>query len=89
MKVAYRKVFVKDLFRLKGTETYDRVKELAFETLPSCDSLSDVPGTKPLRKARNAFRIRVGEYRVGLKKEGDDIEVMRVLHRKDFYRFFP
>jgi mRNA-degrading endonuclease RelE of RelBE toxin-antitoxin system len=47
------------------------------------------PGIKPLKNAKNAFRIRVGEYRIGLKKEEDVIEVMRVLHRKDIYRFFP
>jgi mRNA interferase RelE/StbE len=89
VKVTYKKLFVKDLFRLKGTETYDRVKELAFEILPNCGSLSEIQGIKPLKNAKNAFRIRAGEYRIGLKKEGDAVEVRRVLHRKDIYRFFP
>jgi len=89
MKVAYRKLFLKDLYRLRNTDVYDRIKELIFETLPDSEALSEVSGLKSLRQSKNVFRIRLGEYRIGLKKEGDLIEVVRVLHRKDFYRYFP
>jgi mRNA interferase RelE/StbE len=89
MKVGYRKLFLKDLYRLRKTDVYGRIKELVFETLPDSEVLSEVSGLKPLRHSKNAFRIRLGEYRIGLKQEGDLIEVVRVLHRKDFYRYFP
>ena len=89
MKVAYRKLFLKDLHSLRHTDAYGRIKELVFEILPECASLSEVAGLKSLRQSKNAFRIRIGEYRIGLKREGDLLEVMRVLHRKDFYRYFP
>jgi|WetSurMetagenome_2_1015567.scaffolds.fasta_scaffold841308_1 mRNA interferase RelE/StbE len=89
MKVAYRKLFLKDLHNLRHTEVYGRIKDLVFETLPDCERLSEVQGLKPLRQKKNAFRIRLGEYRIGLKMEGDVVEVMRVLPRKDFYRYFP
>jgi len=89
MKVAYRKLFLKDLHRLRNTDVYGRIKELVFETLPESESLFEVAGLKSLRQSKNAFRIQLGEYRIGLKMEGDLIEVMRVLHRKDFYRYFP
>jgi mRNA interferase RelE/StbE len=89
VKVAYKKLFLKDLARLKGTEVYDQIKEIAFEILPNCEDLSQASGIRPLRNAKDAFRIRVGEYRIGLKKRGDAIELVRVLHRKDIYRFFP
>ncbi len=35
------------------------------------------------------YRIRVSDYRVGIEVNGNEIEVMRVLHRKEFYRYFP
>jgi mRNA interferase RelE/StbE len=89
MKVAYRKLFLKDLYRLRNTDVYGRIKELVFETLPDSEVLSEVSGLKPLRQSTNAFRIRLGECRIELKKEGDLIEVVRVLHRKGFYRYFP
>ena len=89
MKVAYRKLFLKDLHSLRHSDVYGRIKELVFETLPDSQALSEVAGLKSLRQSKNAFRIRLGEYRIGLKMEGDLIEVVRVLHRKDFYRYFP
>ena len=35
------------------------------------------------------YRIRIGDYRVGIEVNGDVIEVMRVLHSREFYRYFP
>ena len=90
MRVLYRELFLKDLHKLKGTSVYKRIRSLVFEVLPKANSLSDIPAhIKPLRKAKNKFRIRIGDYRIGIKVNGDTVEVMRVKHRKEFYRFFP
>jgi mRNA-degrading endonuclease RelE of RelBE toxin-antitoxin system len=35
------------------------------------------------------FKVRFGNYRVGLSLEGDGIVFERVLHRKEIYRYFP
>ncbi len=35
------------------------------------------------------FRLRVGDYRIGLAVDGDTVDVVRVLHRRDIYRAFP
>jgi len=35
------------------------------------------------------YRIRVSDYRIGIKIEGDILVFMRVLHRKEIYRYFP
>jgi mRNA-degrading endonuclease RelE of RelBE toxin-antitoxin system len=37
----------------------------------------------------NRYRIRVGDYRIGIEVQGNKVEMMRVLHRRDFYRYFP
>jgi len=39
--------------------------------------------------AKNAFRLRVGDYRIGLYLEGDSVVLSRVLNRKEMYRYFP
>ena len=36
----------------------------------------------------NRYRIRVGDCRIGIEIQGKEVEVMRVLHRKEFYRYF-
>jgi len=38
---------------------------------------------------RNAYRARIGDYRIGFFFAGQTVIFARVLHRKDTYRFFP
>ena len=89
MEVQYRKSFLRDLKKLKGQPGYDKIFELAFTTLPEADRLRDVTGVKAMRGYPNRYRIRIGAYRVGIEAHGDNVEVMRVLHRREFYRYFP
>ena len=36
------------------------------------------------------YRIRIGDYRIGIEvSAGEEVEMMRVLHRREFYRYFP
>ena len=35
------------------------------------------------------YRIRVGDYRIGVEVAEDVIIFVRILHRKDIYRYFP
>ena len=37
----------------------------------------------------NRYRIRVGDYRIGIEISDNTVEVIRTLHRKEFYRYFP
>lgn len=50
---------------------------------------NDIPEIKKIRGSTNAFRIRVGDYRIGLFIEADMAEFVRVLPRRDVYRQFP
>ncbi len=40
-------------------------------------------------KHGNYYRIRVGNYRIGLVLDEAEISFVRVLHRKEMYRYFP
>jgi len=35
------------------------------------------------------FRIRVGDYRLGFSFHNDTVTLIRFLHRKEIYRYFP
>jgi len=52
-------------------------------------TLRDVTGIKAMKGYPNRYRIRLGNYRVGIEVHGDTVEVMRVLHQREFYRYFP
>jgi len=38
---------------------------------------------------KNAYRIRLGNYRIGFLMIADELILNRVLHRKDIYDYFP
>lgn len=89
MEVQYREAFLKDLKQLKSSTSYQRIYELAFTTLPEINTLQEIFDIKAMRGYTGRYRIRIGDYRVGIEVNGDVIEVMRVLHRREFYRYFP
>lgn len=37
----------------------------------------------------NYYRIRVGEYRIGMAVNENTVIFVRVLNRKEIYRYFP
>lgn len=42
-----------------------------------------------LAGSKDAYRIRLGNYRIGIYKEDNTIILSRVLNRKEIYRYFP
>lgn len=40
-------------------------------------------------KVEFLYRIRIGDYRIGIFVEGKTVEFARVVHRKDIYQQFP
>ena len=89
MEVKYRQLFLRDLKKLKRLPTYNQVYEISFTVLPEAESLREVTGVKAMRAHQNRYRIRIGDYRIGIEVHGNNVEMMRVLHRREFYRYFP
>ena len=89
MEIQYRQLFLKDLKKLRKQPVYDQIYELAFTTLPNVRSLQEITNIKAMKGYLERYRIRVGDYRVGIAVRENSIEVMRVLHRREFYRYFP
>ena len=88
MKVAFRQSFVRDLKKIKDRSILDRVKQV-IERIEVVDTFQEVPNIKKLSGGNNFFRIRVGEYRIGIFFDADQVEFVRCLHRRDMYRYFP
>ena len=88
MKAQFRASFAKDLRSIKSKEILSRIKEVIGQ-VEKAQSLQEVTNIKKLKGSRNYYRIRVGEYRIGLVIEGDEISFVRCLDRKEVYRYFP
>ena len=88
MKIKYKKQFLKELSKLPPPYQA-RVEELVFEFIPNENNLDIMKRVSKLKGYDNYYKIRVGDYRIGLYIEADSLEFKRVLHRKDIYRYFP
>jgi mRNA interferase RelE/StbE len=65
-----------------------RVKE-AVEQVEAAGTLRELPNVTKLSGAGAFYRLRIGDYRLGIAVEGDEVDFVRFLHRRDIYRYFP
>mgnify|MGYP001803405719 FL=1 len=88
MTVTFRKRFLRDLKKLRDARVHSQVRAV-IEAIEDADALADVPSVRKMSGADGYYRVRIGDYRIGLAVEGDKVEFVRVLHRKEIYRYFP
>ncbi len=88
MKVGISKRCQKDIEtvsdRKLAAQLYDHI-----EQLEKSESLEGLPNLKRMKGATDYFRLRIGNYRLGFKQENDAVVLLRFMHRKDIYRYFP
>ena len=88
MKTEFLRKFSKDLDKIDSQQVLGVIAEV-IERVEQAKSLSEIQNLKKLVGYKNAYRIRVGDYRIGIFMEGDIVEFARVVHRKDIYDVFP
>jgi mRNA interferase RelE/StbE len=44
---------------------------------------------KKIKGFKNFYRIRIGDYRLGIEIDKEKVIIKRFLHRKKIYRLFP
>jgi len=89
MELHYGKNFSKDLDAIRH-ETKIKAQLLKLiEVVRAAESLTDLKGVRKIEGYQAYFRIKVADYRLGIKVEQSTVELIRFLHRKDIYRRFP
>ncbi len=88
MQVEFLEKFSKDLDKLKTSHVKESVRKTILR-VESASSLSEIAHLKKLSGHKSAYRIRIGDYRIGIFVEGNVIQFARVIHRKDIYKIFP
>ena len=73
---------------LRNEEVRRKVQQL-IELVEQSPSLDAVPCVKQLQSSGESYRLRVGDYRIGIAMSGDVLVFVRLLHRRDIYRYFP
>ena len=87
--VVYAEEFLKDLKKLKGTPYYTAIKALCFDHIPSLPSTNEIASIKKMKGFECYYRIRKGDFRIGVSIKDSKVTFLRCLSRKDIYKYFP
>jgi mRNA interferase RelE/StbE len=88
MKVEFKASFARDLKRIRDEDLRSEIQEV-IEASESARGLNDIPKIKKLRVKGHYYRVKLGDYRIGLIIEGNTLIFVRFLHRSEIYRYFP
>lgn len=88
MRVEFLDKFNKDLIKIKNKNVFKDVSE-TIENVELSSNVVAIKNIKKLKGYKNAYRIRIGNFRIGIFVTADTVEFARVVHRKDIYKVFP
>jgi mRNA interferase RelE/StbE len=90
MQIEIYSSFARDAKKLPDNVREDISNAIAI--IQASKSFSDIPRVKDMKggkKAKNSYRMRIGDFRICFYFRNDIIELTRVLPRKDVYKVFP
>jgi mRNA interferase RelE/StbE len=85
MKIKFESKFEKDLRNIKDKKLLSKIKEVILE----CKAVQTLNEVKNMQGYQTFYRLKIGDYRVGIEIINDELIFVRFLHRKDIYKFFP
>jgi mRNA interferase RelE/StbE len=88
VKVAFEASFEKDLKKVKDKNLLKHIKEV-IDNVKQAKDVRDINQLSKLKGYETFYRIRVGDYRIGIDLADDKVIFTRILHRKEIYRYFP
>ena len=88
MEVAFTKTFSKQIDALHNESLKSRLAQVV-QNVILANTLQDIVNLKKIKGHQTAYRIRIGDYRIGLFFEEGSIIFAYLAHRKDIYNRFP
>jgi mRNA-degrading endonuclease RelE of RelBE toxin-antitoxin system len=74
--------------KIKDKKLHNTIAD-CIEKILEVSKLSEIPNCKKLKGSHNAYRIRIGDYRIGFVFEKRYVVFVRFLHRSKIYDKFP
>lgn len=87
MEVVLTKKYIKQ--HAKAPADVREKSRLILLQLRQANSLSEINEVKQLIGFKNYFRIRIGQYRIGVEQKKPKIIVICLLERSQIYKVFP
>jgi len=88
MKVSYDKSFYKRLIKIKDKTILEKVKQAILQA-EAATEIQQIHSIKKMEGFKSFYRIRIGDYRIGIELRNDTLWFITVANRKDIYKSFP
>lgn len=88
MDIEIKKSFSKDVDKIHDKKLLNSIFEIITQ-IQKAASFKDIKHVKKLEGSKKHYRVKIGDYRLGLYIENETVFFVRFLHRKEVYRYFP
>lgn len=88
MKVSFTKDFDKQLIQIGDGKLAIAINAV-IDNVEKAKSPWEIPSLKKLKGHKSAYRIRSGNYRIGVFIENNEVIFAAIGNRKDIYKKFP
>lgn len=88
MEVIYLNSYLKAIKKIKSSDIILHLQS-ANDNLEKAESITGISNLKKLAGFINYYRIKVGDYRIGLIINNNVATLVQFQHRKDIYKKFP
>ena len=88
MKTEFKTSFLKAVKKIKDQQLKTDIVN-SIINVESAKNLKQINQLKKLKGFKQYYRIRIGDYRIGIKIEKEVVFFIDVEHRRNIYQIFP
>ena len=88
MEVDFTRNFLKNLENLKNEDLLQKIQD-TIDDVVRANSVLEISNIKKLSGFKVYYRIKIGDYRIGIEKIGKQKKFLTFENRKDIYKKFP
>jgi mRNA interferase RelE/StbE len=88
MQIEFTKKFGKQVDKCRDKTIRSNLSKTIIN-IQSAQKFTEIKNLKKLKGHKNFFRIRVGDYRVGIAVQDKKVILAAFDHRSDIYKYFP
>ena len=88
MEVTFDKSFSKSLDKINDKIVLKRIEKVILQCEKAAE-LNQISNLKKMVGFKNYYRIKSGDYRIGVEITDQIIDFIIIAHRKDIYNRFP
>lgn len=88
MKTEFKASFLKAIRKINDQQLKTDIAN-SIVNVESAKNLTQINQLKKLKGYKQYYRIRIGNYRIGIKIEEGTVFFVDIDHRRNIYRIFP